>query len=75
MCTPDLANSACNSFKEYKEDPEVVPLDISEELIQWVATQLFGLAGHSITYAPDFQSWLLLFGKASADLRVDMAEW
>ena len=53
----------------------MVPLDISKEGIQWVATELFGLAGHSITYAPDFQNWLLLFGKASADLRVDMAEW
>ena len=75
MCTPDLANSACNSFKEYKEDPEVVPLDISDELIEWVATQLFGLAGNSITDAPAFQSCLLLFEKSFANLRVDMAEW
>ena len=53
----------------------MVPLDISEEVIEWVATELFGLAGNSITDAPAFESWLLLFGKASVNLRVDMAEW
>ena len=49
LCTPDLANLACTSLKEHKEYPEVVPLYISEEVIQWVATQLFGLD------APAFQ--------------------
>ena len=34
---PDLSKFACNYSKEYVDDPKVVPLDISEKYVKWVA--------------------------------------
>ena len=53
----------------------MVSLDIYEECVQWVATQIFRSAGTRGTYATDFQIWMLCFGKATDNIRIEMAEW
>ena len=42
MHIPDLIDPESSSFEEYKKYPDVMPLDISEEDVQWVATQMIG---------------------------------
>ena len=44
---PDLIEPECSSFEEYDQYPDVVPLEISEEEVEWVATCLRGAAGPS----------------------------
>ena len=68
MRTPDLSEPKCSSFEDYAEDPDVVPLDISEEDVMWVAGKLLGAAGPSGTDAKALQRWLLRFGQALSGL-------
>ena len=75
MRIQDFTNPGYSSFGEYEQDPDVVPLEISEEDVQWVASKLSGAAGPSVTYVLDFQSWLLCFGLALVSLREEMTEW
>ena len=56
MRTPDLADLECSSFEEYEEDPDVVPLDISEEDVMWVSNKISRAASPSGTDAMVFQS-------------------
>ena len=75
MRTQDLADPECSYFEEYKEDPDVAPLEISEEDVIWVARKLSGAAGQSGTDVMAFQSWLLCFFQESASLEEEMAAW
>ena len=59
LFTTDLANLTCTFFEEYKEYPEVLPMDIYEDAIQWVDTRLSGSDRPSRTDVPAFQRWLL----------------
>ena len=43
--TPDLYIPAISYSEEYKEEPEVVPMEINNDDIQWVATHLSRLHG------------------------------
>ena len=45
MRVPPVENPTCADFEEYKEVPETVPLDLSEEDVMWVASKLSGAAG------------------------------
>ena len=74
MRIPDLTDLECSSFEDYKQDLDVVPLDISEEDVHQVDTWLRGAAGPSGTYALAFHSWMLHFGTSSDSLREEMVE-
>ena len=53
---------ACAAFKEYKEVPETVPLDFTENDVMWVASKLSGAAGALGADKIELRNWLLHFG-------------
>ena len=78
MCVPPVENPTCAAFEEYKEVPEIVPLDFSEEDVMWVASKLSGAAGVLRAKAIDLGNWLLCSRCVSEDFRVvvsNMAYW
>ena len=75
MSIPDLTDLEFSSFNEYNQDPEVIPLEISEEDVQWVAYKLSGAAGPSLIDTLAFKICLLCFVLVLASVREEMAEW
>ena len=69
MHIQDLTYPECSSFEKYKQDPDVVHLQISEEDLQWVATHITGAARPSGMDAMAFQRWILQLGISLASLR------
>ena len=66
------------AFEEYKELPKTAPLDLTEDDVTWIASNLSGAAGALGVEAIEMRSWLLRFGCASEELRVviaRLAEW
>ena len=61
MRIQDLTDPESSSFEEYDQDPDVGPIEILEEDVQWVASKLSGAAGPSGTDTMVFQSWHLRF--------------
>ena len=64
ICQPPLPveKPACAAFKEYKEVPETVPLDFTEDDFMWVASKLSGAAGALGADKIELRNWLLHFG-------------
>ena len=66
LYTHDLSDPKCSSFEDYAEDPDIAPIDISEEYVMWLAGKLSGAADPNGTDAKALQSWILNFGQAIA---------
>ena len=78
MCVSPVENTTCAAFEEYEEVPKTVPLDFIEDDVTWVASKLSGAADALGSEAVELRNWLLSFGCASEELRVDvnsLAEW
>ena len=54
-------NPTYAAFKEYKEVPETVPLDFSEDDVMRVASNISGAAGVLGTEEIELRNWLLCF--------------
>ena len=65
MRVPPVENSTCAAFKKYREVPETVPLDFTEDDVTWVASNLSGAAGALGAEAMELQNWILHFGCVS----------
>jgi len=63
------------AFEPYDSTPEPVPLIITAQIVEKVASKLSGSAGPSGTDAVDLRDWLLRFGAESEALRLEMAAW
>ena len=72
MC-PLVENSTCAAFDKYREVPETVPLNFTEDDSTWVASKLSGSAGALGAEAIELSNWLLCFRCASEELRVVVA--
>ena len=73
-----VENPACAAFEEYKEVPETVPLDLTEDDVTWVTSKLSGAAGALGAEAMELYNWLLRFGCASEELNIvfsRLADW
>ena len=70
MRVPPVENPTCAAFEDYKEVPETVPLDSTEDDVMWVASNLSGAAGALGAEAIELLNWLLRFGCSSEELRV-----
>ena len=73
-----MENSMCTAFKDYKEVPETVPLDFSEDDVMWVAFKLAGAAGALGSEAIELSNLILHFGCALEEFRVvvaDLVDW
>ena len=67
MREPDLDDPTLKIFESYPEVPQAVPLDITAETVETVASRLSGAAGPSGTDAVDS-------GPSSTDA-VDFCNW
>ena len=74
MHVPPVENPMCAAFKEYKEVPEMVPLDLSEENFMWVASKLSDDTGVLGVEAMELRNWLLCFGCVSEDFIVVVSD-
>ena len=75
---PDLSDPDRGSFEPYDSVPEPVPLVITGDVVEEVASHLSGGAGPGGTDAIDLKNWLLRFGAESEQLRdslASIAEW
>jgi hypothetical protein len=73
MREPNLNDLTLKIFKEYPTIPQVVPLDITAETVEKVASHLSGAAGPSGTDAVDLSNWLLHHGAESQLLCTELA--
>eukprot|EP00957_Ditylum_brightwellii_P078962 6004781-Ditylum_brightwellii.AAC.1 len=60
--TPDLSDLECTAFEQYALLLEAVPLDISAEDVERVASRLAGSVGQGGTDAIELRNWLLRYG-------------
>jgi hypothetical protein len=72
---PPSVGSETGAFEPYDVEPTAIPVDITADDVESVATRLSGAAGPGGTDAVDLRNWLLRFGKESAALREEMASW
>jgi hypothetical protein len=70
---PDMEDDARGSFEHYEEVPEAVPLVITGDVVEKVASRLSGGAGPGGSDAVDLRNWLLRFGAESEALRDALA--
>ena len=75
MKTPRDADIGQDVFESYPEAPQAIPLDITEDVVETVASRLSGAAGPGGTDAVALQNWLLRFGAESEQLRRELAAW
>ena len=72
--TPRAASLDCYTGRP----PELTPVDINDDTVTAVAGRLLGGAGPGGTDSVSLQHWILRFGAASAELRLnigDFVEW
>jgi hypothetical protein len=75
---PDLEDPDRGSFEPYDNLPTPVPVLITGDVVEAVASRLSGGAGPGGTDAVDLRNWLLRFGAESESLRDSLAaiaEW
>jgi hypothetical protein len=75
MRTPEDEDIGEAVFEEYPNTPTPIPLDITAETVEAVATKMSGAAGPGGTDAVALQNWLLRFGSESERLRQELADW
>ncbi|KAL7523721.1 hypothetical protein ACHAWF_002319 [Thalassiosira exigua] len=75
LMIPRLEEEGWMSFEEYDECPSAIPLDCTQETVKEVAGKLQGGAGPSSVDAIAGKDWLLHHGRASQELREELAAW
>ena len=78
LCTklPDAHTPSAASLDAYPNNPpEIVPVDITDDVVVAVAGRLTGVAGTGGTDSVSLQHWLLRFRAASSELRLIVAEF
>ena len=68
-----MENPTCAAFEEYEEGLETVILDFSEYDVTWVASKLSDTKGVLGAEVIEVRNWLLLFGCASEEFNVVVA--
>ena len=75
MREPDLAQEGEGKiFKDYEYLPEAVPLNVTADMVETIASKLSGAAGCSGTNSVDLGNWLLRNGAESKALPFEMAK-
>ena len=65
----------CEAFKEYKDVPEMLPLDFIEDYVMWVALNLSGNAGALEAELIKLINFLIPFVYVTEELRVFSLDW
>jgi hypothetical protein len=74
MREPKAEDIGTRVFEPYDALPQQIPLDITIDVVEAVASKISGAAGPGGTDAVALQSWLLRFGAESERLRAEMAD-
>ena len=61
MCPPPMENPTCTAFEEYKDIPETVPLELTEDDVTWVASKLSSAAGALGAEALELRNLIIFF--------------
>ena len=69
---PQVGDPQCSAFERYEEVPETVPLEFLEDDVTWAALNLSSAARAPGAEALELKNWLLRFGCASEELRVEV---
>jgi hypothetical protein len=72
---PNLDDPNNIAFEEYEELPDPIPLECLPETLEKVALRLHGSSGPSSVDAAALKTYLLRYGRSSAELREEMAAW
>ncbi len=72
---PDLEDPHCIAFKQYNEVPVEIPMDCTTEDLETLALRMSGSAGPSSFDAVMLRNCLLRYGRASGELRQELAAW
>jgi hypothetical protein len=72
---PDLEDPHCIAFEHYDEVPVEIPTDCSSEDLETLALRMSGSAGPSSFDAVMLRNCLLWYGRASGELRQELATW
>ena len=75
MREPKESDIGDRVFESYPATPKAIPIDITAETVEAVASKLSGAAGPGGVDAVALQNWLLRFGSESEQLRQEFAEW
>ena len=70
---PPSVGEVDGAFERYEETPAIVPVVISNDIVETVASRLSGAAGPGGTDAEDLKGWLLRYGTYSHALRDEFA--
>ena len=62
-------------FKLHKKVPQPMPIQVTLDHVNWVASQLTGLAGISSTNRVELQAWIQDRGVESATLGQELDKW
>jgi hypothetical protein len=72
---PNLEDPHCIAFEHYDEVPVEVPTDCTSEDLETLALRMSGGAGPSSFDAVMLRNCLLRYGRASGELREELATW
>ena len=72
---PSSVGNEAGVFEPYGSVPTSIPVDITAQDVESVASRLSGADGPGGTDAVDLRNWLLRFGKESEALREEVALW
>ncbi|KAL7475656.1 LOW QUALITY PROTEIN: hypothetical protein ACHAW6_003456, partial [Cyclotella cf. meneghiniana] len=73
--TPDINDPDRIAFRDYGPLPEVIPIDCPAGDVEKISQKLRGSAGCSGLTAEALKNMLLCHGRASSELREELAEW
>jgi hypothetical protein len=72
---PPSVGTEDRAFKKCPNCPDIIPMTVTAEDVEKIASSLSGAAGPGGTDAVDMQNWLLQFGKESEAFCEEMAAW
>ena len=72
---PPSLGSSTGAFEPYPTLPTAVPVTITPDDVEAIASRLSGAAGPGGTDSVELANWLLRFGNESAAFHEEMAEW
>ncbi len=72
---PDLKDPHCIAFEQYNEVPVEIPTDCTTKDLETLALRMSGSAGPSSFDAVMLRNCLLRYGRASGELRQELAAW
>ncbi len=72
---PNFEDPHCIAFEHYDEVPAAMPTDFTPQDLEMLALRMSGSAGPSSLDAVMLRNCLLWYGRASSELRQEMANW